>query len=300
MGYNTPQQLAEEFSKTATVKDAYTLRKLGVYSLLGGAFVALGGLLSIITSGGMPEVSSANPGIAKLVSGAVFPLGLILVLLGGAELFTSDCAVMAYSYFNKQTKLYRLLRIWFVAYVGNFVGALIVAYLFAYQTEILSVDPWLSSAKKIGQYKTSHSFSTTFIKGIGANWLVCLAVWLSYSAKDVTGKILAMWFPIMCFVAFGFEHSIANMFFIPTSILLGADITMYEFFIVNLLPATLGNIVGGALFLAIPYWYMFSYKKPEMEEFLNVQLNSTTTLNMPLSKTRPIKSKANQLVKSDN
>jgi formate/nitrite transporter len=210
----------------------------------------------------MPGVAANNPGLVKFIFGAVFPIGLVLVMIGGAELFTSDCAVIPFGVLNKTLSFKRLFRIWSLVYLGNFAGALLVAYVFAYKTDILSTDPWLTSTIKIGIAKTSGTFLKTFIKGIGANWLVCMAVWVAYAAKEVTGKIIAMWFPVMCFVAFGFEHSIANMFFIPTAMLLGADITLYQFLVVNLLPATLGNIVGGALCVALAYWFMFSADKP--------------------------------------
>lgn len=257
MNYNAPVKIADEFIKSAEYKSALPTGKLLVYSVLGGAFIALGGLLSLVVAGGLPGIAASNPGIYKFVSGALFPLGLVLVVIGGAELFTSDCAVMPFGLLHRRTGMSSLARVWTLAYAGNFVGALMVAYLFAHQTGILNADPWLSAAQKIGTYKTSGNFTEIFIKGIGANWLVCMAVWLAYGAKDVMGKVVAMWFPVMCFVVFGFEHSIANMFFIPTAMLSGADINMYQFVVVNLLPATLGNMVGGALFVALPYWYMF-------------------------------------------
>jgi len=266
MIYNAPADIAVEFGKSAIKKASFSSSKLFVYSILGGAFIALGGLLALIVSGGMPGVAASNPGITKFIFGALFPLGLVLVLVGGAELFTSDCAVIPFGILNKQLSIKQLVKIWTIVYIGNFIGALVVAYLFAYETQILSIDPWLSAAKHVGEHKTSGTFLVTFIKGIGANWLVCMAVWLAYAAKDVTGKILGMWFPVMCFVTFGFEHSVANMFFIPTSMLLGADISIYQLFIVNLLPATLGNIVGGVLFVALPYWFMFSAENAGKQE----------------------------------
>lgn len=261
MSIATPSEIAISFGKSAQQKDSYPFSKLLVYSILGGAFIALGGLLSVVVVGGMPSVAATNPGITKFIFGALFPLGLVLVVIGGAELFTSDCAVMPYGMLQKQISFKRLARLWTVVYLGNFVGALAVAYFFGYKTNILAADPWLSAVQKIAVYKTSHHFTETFIKGIGANWLVCMAVWAAYAAKDVTGKVIAIWFPVMCFVVFGFEHSIANMFFIPLAMLLGAPVTMEQFFITNLLPATLGNIAGGVLCVALPYWFMFSKKQ---------------------------------------
>lgn len=270
VNYNTPAKIAAEFNKSAEYKYGLPAGKLLVYSVLGGAFIALGGLLSLMVAGGMPGIAASNPGIYKFVFGALFPLGLVLVVIGGAELFTSDCAVIPFGILNRRVPVKSLAKVWTIAYGGNFIGALMVAFLFAHQTGILHADPWLSAAQKIGTYKTSGTFAEVFVKGIGANWLVCMAVWLSYGARDVIGKVVAMWFPVMCFVVFGFEHSIANMFFIPTAMLSGASISQYDFLVVNLLPATLGNIIGGALFVALPYWYMF--RTGRTEEVTTIEL----------------------------
>lgn len=252
-----PREIADLFALSAQQKSSLSASRLFIYAVLGGAFISLGGLLALVVAGGMPGVLASNPGVVKFVFGAVFPLGLILVVIGGAELFTSDCAVISFAVFRKELSAKRLMSIWSIVYLGNFAGALIVAYLFAYKTEVLAIDPWLSASVNLGEMKTSAPFLKTFIKGIGANWLVCLAVWMAYATRDVVGKSLAIWFPVMAFVAFGFEHSIANMFFIPTSIFLGAEISLYEFLVVNLLPSTLGNIIGGAVFVALAYHFMF-------------------------------------------
>ena len=150
-----------------------------------------------------------------------------------------------------------MLKNWGLVYSGNFVGALFLAYVITYLTHIVHTSPYIDSVYNIAIGKTSHTFLVTFIKGIGANWLVCLAIWQGMSAKDTVGKIFAIWLPVMAFVAIGFEHSIANMYFIPLAIFEGADITWTTFIFKNLIPATLGNIVGGALFVGLPYGYLF-------------------------------------------
>ncbi len=286
MNYLNPSEINREFGKSAGLKNAFPTAQLLVYSFLGGVFISMGCLLAIIVAGGMPGVAAANPGLVKFVFGAVFPLGLLLVVIGGAELFTSDCAIIFFGWLNGQFPLSRLVRLWTLGYLGNFAGALAVAVLFAWQSGILDAEPWLGFTLKIGEAKTSSSFLKVFIKGVGANWLVCMAVWMACSAGDITGKVLALWFPVMAFVALGFEHSIANMFFIPVAQLLGADITMYDFLIGNLLPATLGNIAGGAVFVALPYWFMFSKGRPAGEEAAGSQkinLNDITKFNKHLN-----------------
>lgn len=257
MSYFTHPEIAVQFCKSAHIKNALSNKQMMVYSILGGAFIALGGLLSLIVVGGMPNVTAGNPGISKFMFGAMFPLGLILVVLGGAELFTSDCAVIPFAVLNKQLKPTVIFRIWGISYIGNFLGALLVAYFFTYQTQILAKNPWQEATINIAVHKTENSFWVTFLKGVAANWLVCMAVWLSYAAKSIGGKIMALWFPVMCFVVLGMEHSVANMYFFPTAMLLGAPIDMYQFLVINLLPSTLGNIIGGVVLVALPYWYIF-------------------------------------------
>lgn len=258
MSYNTPSDISNDFGKSAVQKAGMPVVKQIVYSIGGGAFISLGGLLAITVAGGMPEIAAANPGVTRFVFGAIFPVGLIMILIGGGQLFTSDCAVLPFGVLNKRVSMFSLVRVWTTVYLCNFIGALFIAYFFAYKAELITAEPWRSFVMKLGIAKTTAPFLKVFIKGIGANWLVCMAVWMSYAAKDVTGKIFAAWIPVMCFVALGMEHSIANMFFIPAAMLFGAEISTYDFIVTNLVPATLGNIVGGAVFVAMYYWFMFS------------------------------------------
>jgi formate transporter len=260
MNYNSPTDISNDFTKNAEQKAKLSLAKQVVYAILGGAFISLGGLLAITIAGGMPEISAVNPGITRFIFGAVFPVGLIMIVIGGAQLFTSDCAVLPYGFLSGKVSLSSVVRVWGIVYVSNFLGALMIAYFFSYQAEGLTAEPWKTFTINLGLAKTSASFLKVFIKAVGANWLVCMAVWMSYAAKDVTGKVIAIWVPVMCFVVLGLEHSIANMFFIPSAMLLGADISLYNFLMDNLVPATLGNIVGGALLVAGSYWYMFGNK----------------------------------------
>ena len=255
--YNTPTAIGELFTKSGQEKAAMPITKFIVMALLGGAYIAFGGLLTVIVAGGMPEIGATNPGLVKLMAGALFPVGLILVVVAGGDLFTSDCAGMTLCVVQRKNKWTALVRIWSFSYVFNFFGALFVAYVMTYQAGLIVAEPWTTYLHHLAETKLSHDFLTTFIKGIGANWLVCLAVWLGYAGKDVAGKALGLWIPVMLFVTLGYEHSIANMFFIPAAIFTGAPITWLDFVTVNLIPATLGNIVGGALFVGMAYWYVY-------------------------------------------
>lgn len=240
--------LVKEISNLSKKKSGYSFTQLVLLSFLGGAYIALGGLLAVLISGNLPTLQAENPGIVKLLFGAVFPLGLILVALAGAELFTGNNSYFATGVLMKDIKWGDLMKNWVFVFVFNFVGALFVAYFIAHQTELLN-DNQTEFIIKIGKAKTHHSFKVAFLRAIACNWLVCLALWMAMKAKSVSGKIMAIWFPIMAFVAMGFEHSIANQFFIPLAIFSGAEIGWGEFFINNLTPVTLGNIVGGAIFV---------------------------------------------------
>jgi formate transporter len=267
--YQSPSEISNDFTKIAVQKATMSPVKQFVYGILGGAMISVGGLLAITVAGGMPEVAANNPGIVRFLFGAVFPVGLIMIVIGGAQLFTSDCAVIPYGVFTGRVTLKGLLRVWGIVYLANLIGALLVAYFFAYKAGVLTVDPYASFVKDLAITKTHAPFLKVFIKAIGANWLVCLAVWMSYAAKDVTGKILALWIPVMSFVALGLEHSIANMFFIPAAMFAGAEVTLGEFVIGNLLPATLGNILGGSLLVGAVYWYLFgnsNHQSPAKKE----------------------------------
>lgn len=258
---NTPKEVISIVNKLALNKGDYKISKTLILAFLAGAYIAFGGLLALIVGGGTPAIAASNPGITKFLFGATFPIGLILVVVVGAELFTGNNAYFIPNLISKKQGIQALLKNWGLVYVGNFVGAVFVAYVITHLTHIVSGFPFQDAVHKVAIGKTSHTFLVTFLKGIGANWLVCLAVWQGMAAKDTTGKMLAIWLPVMAFVTMGFEHSIANMYFIPLAIFEGADITWTTFIVKNLIPATLGNIVGGVLFVGLPYGYLFGKTK---------------------------------------
>ena len=144
---------------------------------------------------------------------------------------------------------------------GLAAGALLFAYFFVYLTGVAASEPWNEAIRNIALAKVSMPWHVVLLKGIGANWLVCLAVWLGMCSRGAAGKILGLWFPVMCFVAIGYEHSIANMFFIPLGMMQGAEVGWGEFIGRNLIPATLGNIAGGAVFVGGLYWYVYGTGK---------------------------------------
>ena len=260
MNYNSPNEVAAEFLQNGLYKTKLSVVRFSLLAFLGGCFIAFGGLLTVMVAGGMPGVMASNPGLVKLMAGALFPVGLIMVSVAGADLFTSDCTGIVLPWLDKQIKWTMILKIWAISYVMNFVGAQFVAWFMTYQTDIIGVSPWKDYLHHLAEGKMSHDFWTVFVKGIGANWLVCLGTWMGFAAKDITGKAIGTWIPVMIFVTLGYEHSIANMFFIPAAMYTGADISWIDFIFKNLIPATLGNIVGGALLVGCVYWYIYLKK----------------------------------------
>ncbi len=255
--YFNPKEITLKFAASAQAKSNYPLAKFCILAILGGAFIAFGGLLTIIVAGGMPNVAIENPGLVKFMAGALFPIGLIMVSMTGADLFTSDCAAFTLSGYKRELRLATIIKYLLLSYVFNFIGAQLVSYLFAHQTGIIQSEPWIGYLHDLANHKTSSDFWTVFIKGVGANWLVCLGMFMGIAGKDIMGRCIGIWIPVMLFVALGFEHSIANMFFIPTAIYTGADISWTTFIQSNLLPATLGNFVGGAGLVGMCYAYLF-------------------------------------------
>lgn len=229
--------------------------RLSVLSMLAGAFIALGGVLSVIIGFGFPEATSANPGLQRILSGLLFPVGLFLVVNFGAELFTGNNAVLMPPMLERRTGPAAVVLNWTLVWFGNFAGALLLTWLLVDQTGILAADPWRASICRVAETKASLGAWTCFTRGIGANWCVCLAVWLAIGAKTLGGKAIACWLPVMAFVALGYEHCVANMFFIPAGMMSGASVTIGALGR-NLLFSTAGNIVGGALFVGCLYWWL--------------------------------------------
>lgn len=254
--YYNPKEITSNFAASAIHKSNLSLYKFIIIAILGGAFIAFGGLLSVMVAGGSPGIGASNPGLIKFMAGALFPVGLIMVSITGADLFTSDCAAFTYASLQKQIRIKIFFKYLSLSYVFNFVGTQIVAFLLSYEVGILDKDPWQSYLFHYSEAKVNQDSMTVFVKGIGANWLVCLGMFMGYSAKDIIGKCVAIWIPVMLFVTLGYEHSIANMFFIPAAIYSGADILWSDFILQNLIPATIGNFIGGALLVGCIYWYL--------------------------------------------
>lgn len=255
----TPKEITEAASNVGTAKANLTVAapgKLMLSASLAGAYISLGGILSMMLGFGFPALTDGNPAMQRLLSGMAFPIGLILVVVLGAELFTGNNAVLIPSLAQHRHSPRLTLTNWTLVYIGNLIGALTFTYFMVYLCGLTAIDPWHSAAIRIAEAKVSMPWFMVFLKGIGANWCVCLAVWLALSGKTLFEKALGCWLPVMAFVVLGYEHCIANMFFIPIGIMEGADMTIVQAVTANFIPSTLGNIAGGALLVGATHSYL--------------------------------------------
>jgi formate transporter FocA len=263
-----PSEMAHRAEEIGVKKAEMDAVSLFVLAILAGAFIALGAIFATTVATGAGEMPY---GVGKLLTGLVFCLGLILVVVAGAELFTgNNLIVMAWA--SRRISTQALVRNWTIVYAGNFVGS-IATSLLMYFTKQYTFNGGAvgQTALNIANGKAGLDFVQALALGILCNALVCLAVWLTFSAHSTTDKIMAIIFPITAFVAAGFEHSVANMYFIPMGLfikLFDADftaraglnlsnLTWDRFIINNLLPVTIGNIIGGGLMVAAVYWFIY-------------------------------------------
>ena len=254
-GYDAyaPAQIAALVEAGGVKKANLPFARLVTLGFLAGTFIAFGAMnyTNVITG------AAFGYGPTRLLGGVAFSLGLVLVVIAGAELFTgNNLIIMAWA--SRKVSTVALLRNWILVYGSNFVGAVAVAWVLVYAGSLGNGDgAVMTTAHNIARAKVSLGFGEAFARGVLCNALVCLGVWLCFAAHTVSGKILAIIFPISAFVALGFEHSVANMYMIPVAMFSSADGVTLTGLARNLVPVTLGNIVGGSLFVAAIYWVAF-------------------------------------------
>ncbi len=253
MSFLAPHEIAHKTVENGIKKANMPILNQVLLGFLAGAFIAFGFLLDIRVTAGMPaNIWGALP---SFIGGAVFPVGLVLVVIAGGELLTGNMMAVAMAWYSKKIGFGKLINNWFWVLISNFIGSIFVAYFFGHVVGLTEAAPFLDKTVAIAQAKAGEPWWPTFVSAIGCNWLVCLAVWLAYGADDVIGKIFGIWFPIMAFVAIGFQHVVANMFVIPAAIFSG-HATWGNYF-ANFFPVLLGNIVGGAIFVGLIYWITY-------------------------------------------
>ncbi len=254
-GHKTPTELVDYIIKVGIDKATKPLFKLMLLGIFGGAFIALGGAGNIISSSTLVKT---DPGFAKFLGASVFPVGLILVVTLGAELFTSNC-LLSVAFVNKKISFTQMIRNLVTVYLFNYVGSFIVAYI---TVKGGSFNPdSLVYLQNIATHKVHASAYSLFIKGILCNVLVCGAVIQSYTSRDTIGKLVGAWLPIMLFVLIGYDHSIANMFYLTAAKMVDTTLFGVSDILYNLFYVTLGNILG-ALAIGLPLYFSY-YKKSD-------------------------------------
>ncbi|MDB0440133.1 formate/nitrite transporter family protein [Clostridioides difficile] len=249
-GFLTPGETAQATISAGIKKANISTQNAILLGLLGGAFIGFGALGSMIVSQTFGKI---DPGVASLLSAMVFPVGLMLVVVAGAELFTGN-TLMFIPLMDKKITLGKMIRNWGLVYFANLVGSLLLVAL-VYYSSTLTGDA-ATKAIAVAEAKVNSTIVSMFLKAILCNILVVLAVWMATASQDIVSKLASCWAVIMLFVLCGFQHSVANMFFIPMGMALGADITMVQL-ITNLVFVTLGNVVGGSIIVGGIYYLCY-------------------------------------------
>ncbi|MDN7023930.1 formate/nitrite transporter family protein [Methanoculleus sp. FWC-SCC1] len=281
MVFHPPVAIVAKAADAGKYKTGLPAWNMLLRGLMAGSYIAMGGALATVCSTGVAAFLGA--GFAKLILGAVFPVGLIMIVLTGAELFTGDAMLAPMAAFIHKISWASVLNLWVWVYIGNLIGSILFAYIMAYgpltsfsATGAATVNAFGLTAVNIAIGKVSYIGAlaqwSLFLKAIACNWLVNLAVLLGICADDLIGKFFGIWFPIMAFVSTGFEHCVTNMYFIPTGLLtsgmlspeqvadIGAklqNLSWVTMWTNNVIMATIGNIVGGLFFVGVLYWVAF-------------------------------------------
>ena len=256
---NSPAEIAKVYSDIGAGKTRISSSKLFLLGVMAGAFIALGAFGSSVASCLVEPLA-----VGRVLSALVFPIGLMMVLCAGAELFTGNCLIIL-SVLDKKTTIKGMLRNWLLVYLGNFVGGVFIALLIVASGSMGLYSGALAEATvKTATAKATIPFSDALLKGILCNFMVCIAVWCAFGASDLWSKIIGSYMPIFLFVLSGFEHCVANMYFVPAGIFASIrygfpaqGLSWLNFVIRNLVPVTMGNIIGGAIMIGALYWYVY-------------------------------------------
>lgn len=261
---HSPFEIAKNFIEIGYHKAKLPIMKLLILGFFAGFFIGFAGVGATTAA-----VTIGNDALARVASAAIFPAGLAMVLIAGGELFTGN-NLMIITYMERRITFLQMIRNWFFVYIGNIAGAFFVSLMVVYgHTPSLFQGKLAESMVNIGATKATLEFGDAFIRGILCNVLVCLAVWMAFAAKKVSGKFIALYFPIFIFVLCGFEHCVADMYYIAAGIFTCAEYDMVReglnwmgLFYHNLLPVTLGNLIGGVVIVGLGYWSVYLMHTP--------------------------------------
>jgi formate/nitrite transporter len=263
-----PAEVAKVAAATGAKKVHRSWDRVLVSAFLAGAYISFGALVAITVSSGLATDTWGT--LPTLFMGAAFTLGLVLVVIAGSDLATGNMMLVPLGAMNGKVTVGDVARNLTLVLLGNLLGALFVAYFLAVSTGVIGDPDSTGSAgltfarlAEIADGKVSHTPWEVFLRGVGCNWLVCLAVWMSLASSSIAGKILAIFFPIMAFVAMGFDHVVANMFYLPAAQFAGVEGVGWDDTLLNWLVAGAGNLVGAVVFVGTSYWYLFLRDQPD-------------------------------------
>ena len=272
----SPLEIARNYVEIGVHKTKLSIFKMILLGFFAGLFIAFAGIASTTASS-----TITIPSVAKLIGGIVFPAGITMVIMAGSELFTGNCLIIL-SVLEKRVPIHRMLKNWLFVYIGNFLGAAFVAFLVVYgHTPELFGGTLAEAIVNAGKARTDLTIMESFIRGILCNILVCIAIWMSYAAIRISGKLMVSFWPVMLFVLCGFEHCVADMYFGVAALLTSAEygiaaegLTWSSFLFKSLLPVTLGNIVGGAGVVGVGYWLGYLSQTPYTRSTVEEEQNA--------------------------
>lgn len=254
----TPQQTIELVSRIGTKKAHMRIDKLFVNSLMSGPLLGFGCAV-LVSTNASPWYQENAPGLIRTIGALFFPIGLVMIVLSGADLFTSNVMFMWTAFLHRRISLWDVLKSWIISYLGNLGGMLFFTLvIIGYGGVFEESSTYRQAAVRLATQKAHDpQWHQIFLRAIGANWLVCFAVFSSISSREVVSKIFAIWWPTATFVALALDHVVANMFFIPLGIFEGADFGVGYYIWKSMIPTALGNLLGGGLFVGTAYWYLY-------------------------------------------
>lgn len=255
----TPAQTTELISRIGAKKARMRLDKMIVNSFMGGMFISIGGALALSTNAS-PWFQTNAPGLIRTIGAMVFPVGLIMCVLTGADLYTSYCMYSVIAFLHRRCSFLDLTKTWVVSFFANLAGALFAMAVLTGYGGTFESGAYKEEALAFAKAKAvTPEWHQILLKGIICNWLVCMAVFLAVSSREIISKIVSIWWPVFCFVGLGTDHVIANMYFIPLGIFLGAPppLTVGYYIWKSMIPSLIGNTIGGGLFCGVLYWYLF-------------------------------------------
>jgi formate/nitrite transporter len=263
---HTPVETLRLAETAGVAKARLSWIDLSVKSFLAGVFISLGAGFDIMIAGGAPGLRQSNPSMATLISALTFPIGFVIIILTNTELCTSNMFVMPYSTLRRRTSVYDLARNWIVSYIFNIAGCLFYAGILFYWADVLTTEAQTSYAITQAEGRVNANWGYNVSKGIMCNWLVALAFFFSTQGRDNMSKIIGIWITIACFVAMGYQHSIANFFLVPIGMFYGTNFGVGKFIWASVIPVTIGNIIGGAFFGSFAMWTVYGRHEPSVRE----------------------------------